>query len=393
MNKPKLWTKDFASITFTNFFIALNFYLLMVIIPVFAMDNFRSPPSEAGFASGIYVIGALTARLFAGKWIERIGRKRMLYVGLIAGLAISLLYFWIHSVAFLLLVRFLHGATFGITATAAATIVSHIVPRARYGEGLGYFALGVTLATAIGPFLAMFISRHGGYNMVFVACSISAILSCVNPIFSTVPEIKLTDKQSEETRGLRFKSFFEPRAIPISIVCGAIYFCYSSVLFFLTSYSREIHLADAASFFFVAYAVAIFFSRPYTGRLFDSKGENFAMYPAILIFMVGMIVLSQARHGYTLLMAGALIGLGLGVVQFSGQAIAIKATVPHRLGLANSTFFMFIDISVGVGPFILGLFVPFTGYRALYGGVAILALACVFLYYILHGRKAICNVG
>ena len=68
----------------------------------------------------------------------------------------------------------------------------------------------------------------------------------------------------------------------------------------------------------VVYAVVILVSRSITGRLFDSKGENIIMYPAFIIFMIGMIFLSQARHGVTLLVAGACIGFGLGVVQSCG---------------------------------------------------------------------------
>jgi hypothetical protein len=42
----------------------------------------------------------------------------------------------------------------------------------------------------------------------------------------------------KEMKGFRFNNFFEPKAIPISIVCALIYFCYSSVLSFLTAYAK-----------------------------------------------------------------------------------------------------------------------------------------------------------
>ena len=102
-----------------------------------------------------------------------------------------------------------------------------------------------------------------------------------------------------------------------------------------------------------------------------------------------MIVISQARHGYTLLLAGALIGLGIGTLQSSSQTIAIKVTTPHRIGLATSTFFMLLDFGIGIGPFIFGLFIPFSGYRGVYMGAAIVSLAGMFLYYLLHGKKAV----
>ena len=50
------------------------------------------------------------------------------------------------------------------------------------------------------------------------------------------------------------------------------------------------------SFFFVVYAVAVLISRPFTGKLFDNKGPNSIMYPTIISFAIGMIILSQAKQ-------------------------------------------------------------------------------------------------
>ena len=389
MNKSQLWTKDFLTGTFTNFFLVLNYYLLVVIMTVYAMDNFSSSPSEAGLASSIFIIGALVARLICGRWIERVGRRRMLVTGTILNLAMTSLYFGVNNIWFLFVIRFLHGAAFGIASTAIGTIVTNLIPRDRRGEGIGYYMLSLTLASAIGPFLGMFIIQHGSFRLILLICTISAVLSFANAFFLSVAEVKLTNKQLEEMKGFRWSNFFEYKAIPISIVCAIIYFCYSSVLSFLTPYAKEIHLVDAASFFFLVYSVAIFVSRPFTGRLFDSKGENITMYPAFLVFVIGMALLSQTHHGVALLLAGVFLGFGMGVIQSCGLAIAVKVTPQQRLGLVNSTFYIFVDVGVGIGPVILGGFIPFTGYRGIYIGVTIVAFVCIFLYYLLHGRKAV----
>ncbi len=364
----------------------LNFFILIVIVSVFAMDSFHSSPGEAGLASGIFVISSFIARLLCGKWMERIGRKKTLYWGMIAGLAMSLLYFGTTSILFLLVVRFLHGASFGVASTVLMTVVSDIIPKERRGEGIGFSALSSTLASAVGPFLSMFISRHGGFDMVFTVCAVSVASSFVLVLFLTIPEVVLTKEQIRETKGFHLRSFFEPSAVPISAVCSAAYLCYSSVLAFLAPYAREIHLVEAAGFFFVVYSAATVLSRPCAGRLFDSRGADFVMYPAIFLFATGLIVLSKAHHGYALLLAGGCMGLGLGAVQSATQTIAVKEAPPHRLGLANSTFFMSVDIAIGIGPFMLGMFVPFTGYRGLYTGIAGVACASALFYYLLYGR-------
>ena len=176
MNKAKLWTRDYTLVTCSNLFVSLNLYVLMVIASIFAMDTFHSSPGEAGFASGIFMIGSVISRLLSGKWIERIGRKKTFYGGLIFGLAMTLLYFAVNDIVLLFIVRFFHGIASGIALTAMGTIVSYAVPKERYGEGLGYFMLSLTLAMAIGPFLGIIVSRYAGFNMCFVACAIFAAM-------------------------------------------------------------------------------------------------------------------------------------------------------------------------------------------------------------------------
>ena len=83
MNKSKLWTKDFIIAFTANFFIALVFYLLMTTLTVYAVTQFNAAQSKAGLASSIFIIGASFSRLFAGKYIEVIGRKKLLYGSLL----------------------------------------------------------------------------------------------------------------------------------------------------------------------------------------------------------------------------------------------------------------------------------------------------------------------
>ena len=59
---------------------------------------------------------------------------------------------------YLLLNRLLHGFAFGIAGTATGTIIAQVIPMSRKGEGIGYFALSMTLATAIGAFSLAFLS-------------------------------------------------------------------------------------------------------------------------------------------------------------------------------------------------------------------------------------------
>ena len=81
--EKKLFNKYFIGITLINFIVYLIYYLLMVIMAVIAQDTLHASLSQAGFASGIYIIGTLLARLFMGKQLELFGRKFTLRGGAI----------------------------------------------------------------------------------------------------------------------------------------------------------------------------------------------------------------------------------------------------------------------------------------------------------------------
>ena len=119
----------------------------------------------------------------------------------------------------------------------------------------------------------------------------------------------------------------------------------------------------------------------------DIRGGNSVVYPGLVLFAIGMLVLSQANSSITFLVAAAIIGLGYGNFQSSTQAIAIKVTPPHRMGLANSTYFIFLELGLGLGPFILGSLVPLIGYGGLYLSMVALIILVIPLYFMLHGKK------
>jgi MFS family permease len=387
VNKSKLWTKDFIIMSTSTFFVGLTFYLLITTLTVYAIEEFNASQSIAGLASGIFVIGALVSRLFAGKYIETIGRKKMLYSGLILFLLAMLLYFIVENMNLLLFVRFIHGAAFGVCTTAMATVVMDIIPNERRGEGVSYYSLSPTLAMAVGPLLGLYISQQGSFSMIFVVCTLFSIISIIISLFVHIPEANITKEQLDSMKGFKLIDFFEIKAVPISIIIAIMGFAYSGILSFITSYAKEIDLMETASFFFIVYAVFILISRPFTGRLLDKKGDNIVIYPALILFVIGLVILSQANQGFTFLLAGALIGLGFGTMTSCCQAIAIKESPRHRVGLATSTFFIFMDSGVGIGPFLLGFIIPIVGFHGLYLTLAVVVFASIFLYYVLHGRK------
>lgn len=388
--KEKLWTTTFVVNMLLNFIFYLVFYLPTVVIGTMAMERYHASASIAGILSGIFIVGGFIARLWAGNNMKRLGAKKLLYIGTLIYFLLTFAYFFVHSVVLLLILRLVHGLGFGIAATASGTLAGAIVPSSRRGEGIGYYALSVTLSSAVGPFLSMFLYRTSGFYSLIWLSALLLFIALVGIFFIHVE--KTTDNSNSVNNKVHKKfawsNYFEKEALPISLIAFLIGISYSSILSFMDAYARNIHISEAASFFFLVYAITVLLSRPITGRVFDGFGDNFVMYPTYLFFALGLLLIGFAHSGWMLLLAAIFIGLGYGSFSPFGQAIAIRNSEAHRLGITTSTFFGFMDMGVGFGPFILGMFMPLLGYRNLYFASAILALLIAVIYHFVHGRHA-----
>ena len=385
----RLWTKDFIIDVVINFLLYVIMYQLMLWSTQFAIYSWKSTVSEAGLASGIFIIGTLLARIVVGHGIDHWGRKKLLVLGSVLYTAAVPFYFLANSLATFLCVRILHGMSYGITATAASTIVGVLVPLHRRGEGSGYYALGNTLASAVGPFLGITLCSNGNYSLNLYVCLLLSIITLGLAIGIHAPGhiAALTDTQAVSS--WHWSSFFCTQSLPISIIAFFCGICYSTVLSFIGAYSQSVGLLLGGSIFFCTYAITSFFSRPLIGRFLDHHGGNAVMYPTLIILGLCMVTVSLAFHPLLFALGGILLGLSYSTVTSSGQALAIHGVAEEHIGLATSTFFVFADLGVGIGPYVLGSLVPMYGFSSVYIGGAVTAGISIPLYYLLIGRSGV----
>ncbi|EDL63513.1 MFS transporter [Bacillus sp. SG-1] len=383
--RPALWTRNFISISISNFFLFMTFYFLLVTIPIYVVDYLDGEKSEAGLMITVFLISAIIIRPFTGRWIERFGSKRILLCSMFVFFVSALLYFAADSVGFLLIVRFLHGIGFGMATTAAGSIAAATVPGSRRGEGMGYFILSSNFAMVIGPFLGLTALHQWGVSTMLIIAGAAAFAGLLSGLSITMSNEKKEDGRPAQ---LSWKdAIFEGKAIPVALAGAFFAIVYSAILSFVSVYAGELGLSHAASYFFVVYAAVLLLSRPLTGKWYDIHGPNFIVYPAILLFAVGMIVLGTANSAILFLTAAAFAGLGWGTLFPTFQTIAIQASPPKRAAMATATFLSIFDIGIGLGSFLVGLAAAKISLGDLYTYSSLYVLAGLLLYYFLQGHK------
>jgi len=328
------------------------------------------------------------SRLFAGKFFDVIGRRKVTRVSLFCFLILTAAYFLTNNIATLLIIRLLHGLAFGVVNTAMNTNGMSMIPAGRQGEGTGFFSLGSVFATAIGPFMGLFLMHNYGYNAVILFCTISCAVSLILTLLVKIKNIDIpTEVLEKMKKSFKFRDFIEMHALPLSTIMIIAGICYNGYGTFLNSYTSEINLSTYASLFFLVYAIALGISRPMSGRLLDRKGDNIVMYCVLVSFVIGFILLANVHSATTLFLAAIFLAVGFGTIVSCGCAIVVRLCPRQKMSMAISTFYICLDGGTAIGPYFLGLLIPFIGYHGMYLVLAGIAALSIVQYYFVHGRK------
>lgn len=355
---------------------AVAFYFMVPILPLFLSDNFSATEGQVGLVLSFYTIAALLIRPFAGYAVDTIGRYGI-YVGSL--LLFTLTFFGYPlatSILFVLILRFVHGLTWGSMSSAGSTIAVDLVPQKRRGEGIGIFGLSMTIAMAIGPLIAILITGDGGYNRLFFSAAAFSFFGLMLSLFVRVPKIK---KQKNK---FSFSSLIEKKALPVSLNMFFITIPYGGIISFIALYGRSINI-ESSGVFFLLLALGIAVSRIVSGKSFDRVGPKKISLLGLSLLIIGLFVLAFYKNVIGYHLTALVLGFGFGILMATFQAIANHNVAADKRGAANSTYLTFFDLGIGFGMLLVGYLIQvldYSGTFLLCAGIEFLALF-VFLFY------------
>jgi len=383
MTNPKLFTREFILVAGIAFFSSMNFQTLAATIPKYAIEVFDMSETLAGLASGLYVGGQMISRMIAGRFVNRVGVRPMLFIGCIGLVVFSLGYFVADVPSALFLVRFFNGFFYGMTSVTCVTIISIIIPRERSGEGIAYFTIFPMIAWGIGPYFGVNFSEAGNYTALFLLCTIAPGIGLLLIPFIRAQKTIMAEAANTEKNISLFDKFFEKPVIPLALATLLMTLFFTAVTGFAAVYAKTINLSDV-SLFFLFFAVSVIAIRPLIGKLFDKYGGTMILIPGVFIMAAGYVVFSQISSLQSIIISAVLFGISNGIIQTVTLTLVVKRTARERLGTANATYYLFLDISAVLGPFIGGMIIEGFGYTVTFitGAVVLVIGLLVYLRFV-----------
>ncbi|RXZ78959.1 MFS transporter [Paenibacillaceae bacterium] len=413
MNQP-LWTRNFTLLLLSNLFLFLALEMLLPTLPIFASDRGASD-AQVGLIVALFTYSAVVTRLFVGVASDKFGKGRLLILGVLICLLGTVSYLAAATVSVMLMLRILHGIGFGLSTTLYGTIASDIIPARRRGEGMGFFGTGNSIAISLGPFIGIWLMDDYSFNVLFITGGVILLLALLFTLLvkkdalESVPEPKAAqpkvgevqvsayeadERQADETKAAgQHKSlpfltrFIEFTALFPSLLGLLVGLSFGGVISFITLFGVETGIQNIA-YFFLVLAISEFLIRFVSGRIFDTKGRFWVLFPSGILCLIGTTLLYFTDSIGLLILAAVFYGAGLGALFPALQAWVIDRVAPHRRGVATATFYNSFDLGIGSGAVLLGIVVTWTNYATMYLVSGVFFVIYLIVYYWYEQRQA-----
>jgi MFS family permease len=345
-----------AMLTSFFFFSSQNGF---VLLPLY-IKQLGGNEAGIGFVMGIYSAVGIVCQPLLGPWVDALGRRPFMLVGVACVLASTLLAAVAHNVPMLVAVRVLQGLGFSAFFVANFSYVLDLIEPARRGMALGVYGVSGFASTAFAPLVAESLVRRWGFNALF---AVSGLLVLAAGWFVwQVREAERTEVRY--VRGFQwaregFADVFR-RHMAVSFFFGLGTGTLSA---FLPTFAEGLGVRTVA-LFYTGYATSAIAVRVVGGRLIDTAGRRAVIVPSMFVLAAASALLAGAGYAAehrmgvpaltVVVVTGLLVGMAHGFLYPALAALVADDAPVARRGAVIGVFSAIFLCGQAGGAFAFG---------------------------------------
>ena len=385
MEKARLITPSYCFILLANFLLYFGFWLLTPVLPFYLTENFHTSNATVGIVLSIYTVSSLCIRPFSGYLLDTFARKPLYLFAYFIFTLIFAGYMIAGILTIFIILRIVHGISFGMVTVGGNTVVIDIMPSARRGEGLGYYGLSNNLAMSIGPMFGLFLHSGGAsYTTIFSyslgSCVLGFLAACL---------VKTPYKPPVKREPISLDRFILLKGLPAGFSLLLLSIPYGMTTNYVAMYAQQIGIAVETGFFFTFMAVGMAVSRLFSGRIVD-KGKITQVILAGL-YLVCFCYFSLTACGWLVnwnydftvflfFLIALLLGIGFGTMFPAYNTLFVNLAPNNQRGTATSTYLTSWDVGIGIGMLSGGYIAEISTFKMAYFFGAILTVVSLFYF-------------
>lgn len=350
------------------FFVA--FYMLLVPLPPYLVKAGLAD-WQVGLVLGTFGVAALVGRPLAGLAADRLGRRTVVWAGVLSFVVGVVAVLASGHVLWLMAARTLQALGYVAVTTAATARITDLAPPAQRGAAIARFGVAANLAMTMTPAAVDLTLRRTTTEQIFIAAALAAGLCGLMALrFGERPV-----EAQEPGALLRFWALPEEIRRPwlLAALLGVGFGVWLQFLPLL-ALRREIQPVGAL---YGVYGLAIVLTRLLTAPWQDRGRERLLLFSGFSVMALGLSLFAFTASLPTFLAATALMAAGGGVLHPLLIALHVRHMPASLRGQAVSTFYLGFDLGNGIGVWTLGFVLQWWGLTALFGMAMTAALVGV----------------
>ncbi len=140
----------------------------IALIPLFVGEILNERPSVSGYALTVFAAGNAAVLPFAGRWVDRLGRKPAVMAGLLISAVATGSIGVSGSTLMLLIVCFVGGIGSGLITPGQQAVVADVVGGRPAGPVLAAFQMSSDIGAVTGPVIAGILVDAQGFGFSFI---------------------------------------------------------------------------------------------------------------------------------------------------------------------------------------------------------------------------------
>lgn len=318
------------------------------------MGAFGSTTTEIGLVIGSLAIAEVIFKTPFGILADRYGRLKLMLLGFIALIVVSVAYPLFHSTAILLAIRFVQGIAIGAFSTTSVAIVADLF-QDKKGEAMGTYNSIKGAGYALGPIAGGLVIQYlHDFNLMFWLCAAVA-LACLLLSLAFVRESYNPREHRRKSIVTMVREGSRPDYLSCYFIGMSGMLVFYSIISFLPLYGQE-HQIDPGTTGLVLGLQAIVYvlAQFYCGKAADRYGSRLPLLIGSVLLTAAVLLIALVPSPAVWLGAVVLSGIGIAalwVVSNSYLAyVAPAALTGTVMGLSGT----FKEVGDGGGPILTG---------------------------------------
>lgn len=375
--KEKTFSKDAILVLAASFF-----YMScpMIVTPI--ITGFTSVLGGTGFIMG--VVGGLVnlvslgCRPVAGNLADKVDKYHLSLTGSSLMLIACIGYCAAPSIAVLVISRVINGVGYACCSVSMSTWLSMLLPKEKIGSGMGIYGTVQALGMAVAPSFGIKIQSIFGYRAVFVTAAVFASLTILITLFIKDHGISAETPKESKKGGIQI---VDKNVLPIALIVMLFTIPYIATQSFLISFVTAKNLQINTALFFPLYAVVLVILRSGFRNYFDKLPYRNFLFASIGSSVIALLSLNFMQSNLLLIAAAVFMAGGYGIMCSVSQASAILLAGPGRRGIANSTYYVGLDLGASLGAIVGGILYGSLDIHFFYPVLMVCPMLCIITYF------------